>query len=156
MREWRSLARRWISPCPRVFAGLPEGRWVLLSSDGEEAAVASAASKPLQRAGQAGRLWWLPAGGAGNGLDDDSWAPILEVSEEVVPQVLGVLRSAGVPAYAAPAGPAVARLRDRSARPAGYQLWVGASAYGRAETALVTAMPSLVREAAEHADAAWR
>jgi len=118
--------------------------------------VTSAASKPLRYAGQAGRLWWLPAGGQGNGLDDDSWAPVLEVSDEVVPQVLRVLRDAGVPAYAAPARPAATRLRDRSARPVGHQLWVGASAYARAETALVTAMPSLVREAAEHADAAWR
>lgn len=118
--------------------------------------MTSAASKPLKYAGQAGRLWWLPAGGRGNGLDDDSWAPVLEVSDEVVPQVLGVLRDAGVPAYAAPARPAAVRLKDRSARPMGYQLWVGASAYARAETALVTAMPSLVREAAEHADTAWR
>lgn len=118
--------------------------------------MTSDASKPLERAGRAGRLWWLPAGGRGNGLDDAAWAPVLEVSEEVVHQVLGVLRDAGVPAYAAPARPAVTRLRDRSARPAGYQLWVGASAYGKAETALVTAMPSLVREAAKRADAAWR
>jgi hypothetical protein len=118
--------------------------------------MTSAASKPLRFAGQAGRLWWLPAGGRGNGLDADSWAPVLEVSDEVVPQVLGVLREAGVPAYAAPARPAAARLRDRSGRAPGCRLWVGASAYARAETALVNAMPSLVRDAAEHADAAWR
>jgi hypothetical protein len=151
-------ARRWISPrpCPDIRAGLPEGRWVLLPSDGEEDAVTYAASNPPKYAGQVGRLWWLPAGGRGNGLDDDSWAPILEVSDEVVPQVLSMLRKAGVPAYAAPARPAKVRLQDRSARPAGCQLWVGASAYARAETALVTAMPSLVRKAAEHADAAWR
>ena len=118
--------------------------------------MTSAASKPLQCAGRAGRLWWLPAGGRGNGLYDDSWAPVLQVSDDVVPRVLKVLRDAGVPAYAAPARSATARLRDRSGLPAGCQLWVGASAYARAETALVTAMPSLVRKAAEHADAAWR
>lgn len=117
--------------------------------------MTSAASKPLEYAGRAGRLWWLPAGGRGNGLDDAAWVPVLEISDEVVPRVLGVLRVAGVPAYAAPAGPAAARLRDRTGRPAGCRLWVGASAYGRAETALVTAMPSLVREAATRADAAW-
>jgi hypothetical protein len=135
---------------------LPKGRWVLLSSDGEEDAVTSAASKPLRHPGQSGRLWWLPSGGRDNGLDADSWAPVLEISDEVVPRVLGLLRDAGVPAYAAPARPAAARLRDRSGRPVGCQLWVGASAYARAETALVTVMPSLVREAAQHADAAWR
>jgi len=144
------------APVPDIRAGLPEGRWVLLPSDGEEDDVTSAVSKGLRYAGQAGRLWWLPAGGRGNGLDDDSWAPVLEVSDEVVPQVLRVLRDAGVPAYAAPARSAAARLRDRSGLPAGCQLWVGVSAYARAETALVTAMPLLVREAAEHADSAWR
>lgn len=118
--------------------------------------MTSAASKPLRHPGQSGRLWWLPSGGRGNGLDADSWAPVLEISDEVVPRVLAVLREAGVPAYAAPARPAAVRLRDRSGRPVGCQLWVGASAYARAETALVTVMPSLVREAAEHADAAWR
>ena len=118
--------------------------------------MVSAASKPLRYTGQGGRLWWLPAGGRGNGLDADSWAPVLEISDEVVPRVLAALRDAGVPAYAAPARPAAARLRDRSGQPVGCQLWVGASAYARAETALVTMMPSLVREAAEHADAAWR
>jgi hypothetical protein len=118
--------------------------------------VLPAASKPLLRTGPGGRLWRLPAGGRGNGLDADSWAPVLEISEQVAPRLLSVLRDAGVPAYAAPARSAAARLRDCSGRPAGCRLWVGASAYARAETALVTAMPSLVREAAEHADAAWR
>lgn len=113
-------------------------------------------SKPLVYAASAGRLWWLPAGGRGNGLDDDSWAPVLELSEQVVSQVLSRLRDAGVPAYAAPARSAAARLHDRSGRPAGWELWVGASAYGRAEAALVAMMPALVREAASRADSAWR
>ncbi len=113
-------------------------------------------SRPMHYGAPPGRLWWLPAGGYGNGLDDDSWAPLLEVSEQVVPQVLGVLRDAGVPAYAASAHPAASRLRDRSARPSGYQLWVGASAYGTAEAVLLSAMPSLARQAADRADSAWR
>lgn len=100
-------------------------------------------SRPAPRYGGCGRLWWLPAGGLGNGLDDDAWAPALEISERVVPQVLGALYRAGVPAYAAPAGLAADRLRDRSARPPGYQLWVGASAYGEAESALLAVMSSL-------------
>ncbi len=118
--------------------------------------MAAPVSRPAEHARQFGRLWWLPAGGCGNGLDDDSWAPVLEVSEQVVPRVLSLLRAAGVPAYAAPARPAAGQLRDRSGQPAGCQLWVGASAYGRAEAALVAAMPSVVREAAGHADSAWR
>jgi hypothetical protein len=38
----------------------------------------------------------------------------------------------------------------------GYQLWVGASAYGEAEEVLVAVMPRLSREAARHADSTWR
>lgn len=111
-------------------------------------------SRPAPRYGGCGRLWWLPAGGLGNGLDDDAWAPVLEVSERVVPRVLSALYRAGVPAYAAPAGLAAGRLRDRSARPPGYQLWVGASAYGEAESALLAVMPSLVAGAGRHDDPA--
>jgi hypothetical protein len=28
-----------------------------------------------------GRLWWLPAGGYGNGLEDAAWAPVLGIGE---------------------------------------------------------------------------
>jgi hypothetical protein len=42
-------------------------------------------SRPAEQYGQRGRLWWLPSGGYGNGLDDDAWAPLLEISEQVVP-----------------------------------------------------------------------
>ena len=50
-----------------------------------------------------GRLWWLPACGRGSGLDDGAWAPVLQISEAAVPQVLAALASASVPAFAAPA-----------------------------------------------------
>ena len=110
-------------------------------------------SRPVAHAGRFGRLWWLPAGGYDNGLDDESWAPVLEVSRQIVPALLGVLRRAGVPAYAAPAR---TRLREDKGRPESYQLWVGASAYGEAEKVLITAMPHLAREAARHGDHAWR
>lgn len=106
--------------------------------------------------GRPGRLWWLPAGGEGNGLDDQAWAPVLEVSRKVVPALLDALAAAGVPAYAAPAHPPGARPRVPRGRPEGYQLWVGASAYGEAEEVLVAVMPRLSREAARHADSAWR
>jgi hypothetical protein len=113
-------------------------------------------SRPTAHAARPGRLWWLPAGGHGNGLDDDAWAPVLEVSQQIVPALLGLLRHAGVPAYAAPARSAGARLRDRTGQPESYQLWVGASAYGEAEKALIIAMPYLTREARQHGDNAWR
>jgi hypothetical protein len=119
--------------------------------------MTAAVTRAVQlRAGQLARICWLPSGGAGNGLDDDSWVPVLEVSERIVPQVLGVLREAGVPGYAAPAERAAGRLGNGSRRIASWRLWVGASGYGRAETALLAVMPSLARESAERADSAWR
>lgn len=114
-------------------------------------------TRPAQtRAGRLARLWCLRQGGYSNGLADNSWVPVLEVSGRVVPRLLGALRDAGVPGCAAPAGPAARRLGDRSGRPATWQLWVGASGYARAETALLTVMPSHAREAAGRADSAWR
>ncbi len=113
-------------------------------------------SRPAAQPASRGRLWWLPTGGYGNGLDDTAWVPVLEVSERVVPAVLGALADAGVPGYAAPAHPPGYRLRDRSRQPETWRLWVGASAHGRAEEVLVAVMPRLVREAARRADSAWR
>jgi hypothetical protein len=46
-------------------------------------------------------------------------------------------------------------LRDGSGQPAGWQIWVGGSGYGRAEAALLAAMPSPAREAGR-GDSAWR
>ena len=112
-------------------------------------------SRPAEEPARPGRLWWLPPGGYGNGLDDAAWAPVLELSGHVVPDVLRALADAGVPGYAARAHPPGYRLRDRS-RPGTWRLWVGASGHGRAEEVLVAVMPRLVREAALRADRAWR
>ena len=103
-----------------------------------------------------GRLCWLPAGGRGNGLDDDAWAPVLEISAAAVPSVLAALRSASVPAYAAPGGPAGPRCSGRPGELGSWQLWVGASAYGRAEAVLLAVMPQLAHELDSRSDRAWR
>jgi hypothetical protein len=122
----------------------------------EEGSMSAPVSRPAVQAIQPGLLWWLPAGGRGNGLDDQAWVPVLEISEQIVPLVLRVLRKADVPAYAAPARLPGARLRDRARAPEGWRLWVGASGYGRAGDALVAAMPRLARRATRHAGRAWR
>ena len=118
--------------------------------------TAPVVSRPAERTSRPGRLWWLPAGGQSNGLDDDAWAPVLEVSQQIVPKLLSALGDAGVPAYAAPARPVTARLRDATQRPESCQVWVGTCAYGEAEAVLMAVMPDLSREAAQHADSAWR
>ncbi len=84
-------------------------------------------SRPVTQPQQFGRLWWLPSGGISNGIDDDAWAPILEVTADQVPPLLAALRKAGVPAYAA----------HSRAMETSYQLWVGSSAHARAEETLV-------------------
>ena len=70
--------------------------------------------------------------------------------------LLGVLREVGVPAYAGPGWQSAHTGARGQGRPESYQLWVGASAYGEAERALLTVMPYLAREAARHGDSAWR
>jgi hypothetical protein len=107
-------------------------------------------SRPAEHSVRPGRLWWLPADGFGNGLDNAAWAPVLEISEQIVPDVLRTLANADVSRCAAPAQ------RDRSLRQETYRLWVDASAHGRAEEVLVAVMPRLTREAARRADSAWR
>jgi hypothetical protein len=103
-----------------------------------------------------GRLWWLPPGGRGNGFDDDAWAPILEISEAAVPAILAALAAASVPAYAAAGGRPGSRSFRRAREPGCCQLWVGTSAYGRAEAVLLAVMPHLARELDSHGDRAWR
>jgi hypothetical protein len=100
-------------------------------------------SRPLRRPGQLGRLWWLPANGQGNGLDDAAWAPLIDVTVTAVQPLLAALRTAGVPAYAAPAPRVPSRPGLRAPAGAGFRLWVGTSAYGRAEQALLTLLPNL-------------
>lgn len=105
--------------------------------------------------GWPGSLWWLPRGGQDNGLDDDAWAPILEISEAAVPAVLAELQVASVPAYAAPVDRAGRPPRKAAERP-GWKLWVGASAYGWAEAVLLAVMPHLARELNSRRERAWR
>ncbi|MGH3404167.1 MAG: hypothetical protein ACRDRJ_16930 [Streptosporangiaceae bacterium] len=102
-------------------------------------------SRPVLRAQQLSRLWWLPARGRGNGLDDGAWTQIAEVSADDVGPLLTAFRARSVPAYAAPpSGAWVRRGRRASAEPT-WRVWVGASAYGRAEQALLVMLPTLRR-----------
>jgi hypothetical protein len=105
----------------------------------------------LPNLGDRGRLWWLPPGGRGNGLDAEGWAPILRLDAALVDDVLRVLHDEGVPAYAAAAPPRRAadrrgygRRRGRGSPPARYQLWVGSTTYFRAEQSLIRALPRLL------------
>jgi hypothetical protein len=108
----------------------------------EERTMPASASRPAAGLQRYGRLWWLPSGGQGNGLDDAAWAPILEVSADVVTPLLAAFRAAGVPAYAASIRPAISR-RGSGPAAADFRVWVGSSAYGRAVETLITVLPAL-------------
>jgi hypothetical protein len=97
--------------------------------------MSASISQPVRQPERFGRLWWLPPGGLGNGIDDSAWAPILEVDAGLVAPLLAALRAAGVPAYAASTSPALVPC---------YRIWVGSSAHGRAEETLIAVMPSLI------------
>ena len=118
--------------------------------------MTASVSRPAGQPTRLGRLWRLPAGGYGYGLDDQAWAPVLRVSEQVVPQVLDGPRAARASAYAAWMRPPLPGPRDHVRSRAATQLWVGASAYSRAGAALLAVMPRLAREAAQRCDGAWR
>jgi hypothetical protein len=110
--------------------------------------MSASPTRPLHQPERFGRLWWLPCNGQGNGLSDAAWAPIADVDGAVVPSLLAELRADAVPAYAAPIsgrpGPRSRRSpKIRTQRR--YSLWVGTSAYGRAEETLRLALSASLR-----------
>ncbi len=42
--------------------------------------MSASVSRPVAQPQRFGSLWWLPSGGISNGIGDDAWAPILDVS----------------------------------------------------------------------------
>lgn len=95
-----------------------------------------------------GQPFWLPPGGWDNGLTDDSWAEIAEVTSDLAADlILFRLRDAGVPGYAAhvhrrPSG----RGRSHKGADQRVRIWAGCHAYGRGESALLSYLPNLVRQ----------
>jgi hypothetical protein len=112
--------------------------------------MAEPVSRSAEQTAVRGRLRWLPPGGYRNGLDDEAWALVMEVSERVVPTVLCALAEVGVAAYATPASSDDSRPKHHAGRPEPYELWVGASASGRAEITLTRLMPYLTHDAARN------
>jgi hypothetical protein len=112
----------------------------------KEQDMSAPASWSLPQLERFGRLWWLPAGGRGNGLSDTGWAPAADIDADLVTALLAELRAADVPAYAAP----VTRRPLPSAPRAGskgrprWRVWVGTSHYSRAEETLRLKLPALL------------
>jgi hypothetical protein len=94
-----------------------------------------AASYSSSWSGQATRLYWLPPGGIGNGLDAQTWAVLIDTDASDLMLLLDTLREADIAAYAA-------RLDRRSrARPARiFRIWVDTWAHARAEDVIRQAL----------------
>lgn len=106
--------------------------------------MSASAPLPVSHPDQFGRLWWLPTVGRGNGLDDAAWAPIADVDAALVDSLFRAFRVAGVPAYAAPLRTSARPRRRRALTQSGrLRVWVGTSAYGRAEEVLLVTLASL-------------
>jgi hypothetical protein len=107
--------------------------------------------------GSFGRLWWLPAGGRGNGLDDASWLAVLDVDGDVpAAQILDAMHAAHVPAYAAhltgaahAGAPRFERLRGEPVMPV--RIWVGSTRFGMARDVLLVLLPEIIRTHGEGA-----
>ncbi len=108
--------------------------------------MAAPTSRGMHRQERLDRLWWLPRGGLGNGIEDHAWAPIAEVSDEIAAPLLEAFRTTGIAAYAASVQPAPGRRAARSQSGAIQRIWVGTSAYGRAVETLIKVMPALARQ----------
>jgi hypothetical protein len=96
---------------------------------------------PWRRHRVPGKSWQRLARQRGNGLRDGTWAPVLFVDGRIVTALLMELRRAGIPAYCARVSPGW----HIGHRPGTWCLWVGYSAYERAEERLAEVMPLLVR-----------
>ena len=84
---------------------------------------------------RAGRAYWLPPGGIGNGLDAETWAVLIDADASQLVLLLDTLREAGIAAYAA-------RL-DRLGRKVSssvFRIWVDTWTHSRAEDVLRQAL----------------
>jgi hypothetical protein len=77
---------------------------------------------------RAGRAYWLPPGGIGNGLDAETWAVLIDADASGLILLLDTLRAAGIAAYAARPD----RLGRRLPRSV-FRIWVDTWNHARAE-----------------------
>ncbi len=109
--------------------------------------MAGAAHHTLVDLNDRGMPFWLPPGGRDNGVADHAWAPIIDVnSEDAADLILLELKDAGVPGYTARMRqPRKQDLRRGHTDAIRMRIWVGCSAYGRAEDTLMRIVPKLVK-----------
>jgi hypothetical protein len=99
------------------------------------------------------RMWRLPPGGFGNGLDDARGSPwSMSAMHRSLTRCWTRCSQLGVPAYAAPL-PHLETVRPHLRRvgggPAPVRIWAGATRYGKARDVLLGLLPRLVDEHGE-------
>lgn len=110
--------------------------------------MAGATQNVIRELRELGRPFWLPPGGWGNGLDDDSWAAVLDVTSEYIATLLLLsLQEAGVPAYAAALKrPLSSRRRAGESWSPRVRIWVGAAHHGAGEVTILRLLPGLIEK----------
>ncbi|HET6188619.1 MAG TPA: hypothetical protein VFE59_16715 [Trebonia sp.] len=83
-----------------------------------------------------GRAYWLPPGGIGNGLDAESWVPLVDVRVGQVTGLLQALREAGIAGYAAHPD-----RFGRSSPGSAFRVWVDTWTHARAEDVVARTIP---------------
>jgi len=78
--------------------------------------------------GSPGRLYWLPPGGIGNGLEAQTWAVLIDTDASDLVLLLATLRYADIAAYAARVGTVSRRRRSPV-----FRIWVDTCTHARAE-----------------------
>lgn len=78
--------------------------------------------------GRADRLYWLPSGGIGNGLNAQTWAAVIDADASQMILLLDTLREADIAAYAARLG-----RFGRPRRSPVFRIWVDTWTHARAE-----------------------
>lgn len=95
--------------------------------------VAAAYSASWSR--RAGRAYWLPPGGIGNGLNAETWAALIDADSSELILLLDTLRASGIPAYAARLD-----MLGRRAPVSTFRIWVDTWTYSRAEDVIREAL----------------
>jgi hypothetical protein len=85
--------------------------------------------------GRADRLYWLPSGGIGNGLNAQTWAAVIDADASEMILLLDTLREADIAAYAA-------RLNRHGwmRRSSIFRIWVDTWTHARAEDVIREAL----------------
>jgi hypothetical protein len=113
------------TPASDGVAVMGQGRGLIVAASYSSSSWSRTAARP----------YWLPPGGIGNGLDAETWAPLIDADAGELILLLDTLRDADIAAYAARLDRS-GRRRPRSA----FRIWVDTWTHARAEDVIREAL----------------